>query len=155
MILDTLSQSALYTHFGDTALGARIRLAFDYLRAFSPDVADGRYDLDGDAVFALVQSYSTVEAPQKKFESHRQYLDIQYVADGIERVQYNPVDSLVAVTPYMPEKDCTHYQDSDEATDLIMRHGSFAIFFPNDGHKPGCSVEAPVLIKKVVIKVVA
>lgn len=155
MILDTLSQSASYAHLGDPALDARVRLAFAYLRAFSPDVADGRYDLDGDAVFALVQSYSTVEAAQKQFESHSQYLDIQYVAEGIERIQYAPVDSLVVVTPYVREKDCLHYRDSDQATDLIMSPGSFAIFFPNDGHKPGCSVEAPVRIKKVVIKVLA
>ena len=153
MILDTLAQSALYTHLGDIALTARMRLAFDYLKAFSPDVADGRYDVNGDAVFALVQSYATVDATQKKLESHRQYLDIQYVAEGLERIQHVPVDALVAATSYVPEKDCTHYRDSNRTTDLILGAGSFAIFFPNDGHKPGCSVDGPVRVKKVVMKV--
>ena len=28
-----------------------------WLEAFTPDRADGRYEIEGDAVFALVQSY--------------------------------------------------------------------------------------------------
>lgn len=148
MILDTLPQCHLYAD-----LGARIRRGFEYLQSFSPGVADGRYELDGDAVFALVQSHPTAPAKGKKFESHQQYLDIQYVAEGIERIQYAPVASLVVDLPYVAEKDCALYRDPDHVTDLILQPGLFAIFYPADGHKPGCCVEAPMRVKKVVVKV--
>lgn len=148
MILDTVAQSRLYA-----PLGAQISRALEYLETFSPAVADGRYDLDGDAVFALVQSYSTAPATEEMFESHQRHLDIHYIAEGIEKIQYAPVDSLVIEKPYVAEKDCAKYRDPVYSSDLILKAGSFAIFYPNDGHKPRCSVVAPIWVKKVVIKV--
>src|SRR5688572_29530345 len=65
MILDTLSQSASYQQ-----LGPRFAAGLKWLGEFSPATADGRYDIDGDDVFALVQSYDTVPSTEKKYESH-------------------------------------------------------------------------------------
>jgi biofilm protein TabA len=96
-----------------------------FLRQFSPETKDGRYDLGGDDLFALVQSYSTDLPAQKGFESHRTYIDIQFIV----------------------------YKDSKMATALSLRAGDLAVFFPEDGHKPGCVLGEPGFIKKVVLKV--
>ena len=51
MILDRLENAGLYR-----PLGAKIALALDYLgRTDFSQVADGRYELDGDEVFSVVQ----------------------------------------------------------------------------------------------------
>ena len=64
MILDLLSQAPRYA-----GLGPRISIGLDWLARFDPHTADGRYDLDDDNVYALVQSYDTVPPAEKKFES--------------------------------------------------------------------------------------
>ncbi len=147
MILDLLPQASRYT-----GLGPRIALGLDWLARFDPSTADGRYDLAGDDVFALVQSYATVPATEKKFESHRMYLDIQYIAAGTETIFYAPTSTLVPATEYDATKDFLLYAEPSAATPLRLSPGSFALFYPADGHKPGCLSGAPGPIKKVVIK---
>ena len=148
MILDTLSQSAPYQ-----LLGPRFAAGLNWLAEFSPATDAGRYDIDGADVFALVQSYDTVAATEKQYESHRVYADIQYVAEGLELIYYAPVAGLRPTMAYDEVKDCILYSDSAIATPLVLSPGSFAIFYAQDGHKPGCFHEASDRIKKVVIKV--
>lgn len=148
MILDTLSQSALYRQ-----LGPRFAAGLNWLEKFSDATADGRYDIDGDDVFALVQSYDTLPAAEKKYESHRVYADIQYMARGTELIYYAPIAGLQPVTAYDEVKDFMLYADPAAATPLLLERGSFAIFYAQDGHKPGCVHRAAERIKKVVVKV--
>ncbi|MBI4027569.1 MAG: YhcH/YjgK/YiaL family protein [Verrucomicrobia bacterium] len=148
MIFDTLEHSALYEH-----LGAGFARGFRYLQAFKPDTPDGRYELDGANVFALVQGYATTPAAGKKFESHRTYIDLQYVADGEELIQYAPIAALTVDTPYVAKDDYLLYRDFAPATSLIFAPRHFALFYPNDGHKPCCCVTAPVKVRKVVVKI--
>ena len=43
-------------------------------------------------------------------------------------------------------------QIADEQA-MVLKPGKFVIFMPGEPHKPGCVVQAPMDIKKVVIKV--
>lgn len=148
MLLD--QRQALHNY---RALGDRFARAFDFVRRFDPATPDGRLDLEGDAVFALVQSYETAPADRKQFESHRLYADVQWLAVGREIIQYAPVATLVAATPYDAPKDCLLYSDPLSATDLRLSPDSVAVFWPQDGHKPGCADGAPAPVRKVVVKV--
>lgn len=152
MILDILPNC-----FAFYGIGQRFAASMTWLTQFTPDMADGRYDLDGDNIFALVQSYRTVAPGEKRFESHRNYADIQFVARGQERIFYAPVKQLPGVVRrYNPKSDSVLHKDparATSATSLGLGPGSFAIFFPGDGHKPGCINGAVSRIKKVVIKV--
>lgn len=147
MILDTLSQSASYQQ-----LGPRFAAGLKWLEEFSSATADGRYDIDGDNVFALVQSYDTVPPADKKYESHRVYADIQYIVEGSEVIYYAPTAGLVPTMAYDATKDCSLYADPAAATPLFMAAGRFAIFYAQDGHKPGCVHNMASRIKKVVVK---
>ena len=148
MILDTLDRASHYS-----PLGPNIVRGLSWLAGFRPDLPDGRYPIEGDAVYALVQSYGTAAPEEKKFESHRRYLDIQYIASGTEVIQYAPVGTLVPATAYDTAKDYLLYADPKHSTPLLLTPGSFAIFYPQDGHKPGCVAGSPSQIKKVVIKI--
>jgi len=46
----------------------------------------GRYEIDGDDLFLLVQHYDSVPAENKKWETHRRYIDIQYIESGCESI---------------------------------------------------------------------
>lgn len=148
MILDTLPTTAACR-----SLGPRFAKGLGWLAAFTPEMSDGRYDIDGDDLYALVQSYDTVPAVEKKYESHRQYVDIQYVATGTEVIHYAPVSGLQPVTDYNVQNDFLLYADPTAATPLHLAPGCVAIFYPHDGHKPGCVNGAAARIKKVVVKV--
>lgn len=148
MILDTLASAPIHRH-----LGAGFTAAFDWLTRFTPEIPDGRYPIEGDRVFALVQSYETVPATEKKYETHRIYADVQYVAGGTEVVHYAPASGLRPVTDYDVQQDYQLFADPTAATPLHLAPGTFAVFHPHDGHKPGCINGAPCRMKKVVVKV--
>lgn len=148
MISDLLSFSKLY-------LPAHPRLAagFDFLHKLPADIADGRYDIDGDRLFALVQSYGTTPAATRKLEHHRKYADIQFLFAGEEIIEHAPLDGLPVDTPYTAEKDYGLVKDPAVRSSVILRPGTWAIFFPQDAHKPGCALGAPGPVRKVVVKV--
>jgi YhcH/YjgK/YiaL family protein len=148
MIFDTIENHSFYR-----TLSSRIERGLAWLAAYEPGTADGRYDLEGDKLFALVQSYETVPAAQKKYEAHRSYADIQYIVTGSEIIRYTPVDGLEAETTYDAMKDFQLYHDPAQDLALPLRAGHFVLFFPHDAHKPGCLIEGPCPVKKVVIKV--
>jgi biofilm protein TabA len=150
MILDRLEHAHLYR-----PLGVEIARALDYLRQTDLcKLADGRYELDGDRLFALVQRYRPKAASEALWEAHRRYVDVQYVAAGRERMGYTLLRSDLAVSrPYDPERDIIFY---DTDGDLVeVPEGSFAVFMPHDIHAPGLTLEPPETVKevcKVVVK---
>ena len=148
MILDSLTRAAAYR-----ALGPRIAAGLDYLAKFDPETPVGRQLIDGEDLFAMVQRYDTAPGTEKRFESHLRYIDIQYIVSGRERMLHAPADSLVVDTPYNDEKDVAFYYDPDQSSSFLVLPGNFAIFFPADGHKPGCMAGGRDAVAKVVVKV--
>ena len=135
MILDRLENTGIYH-----PLGPRLKLAFDYLcRTDFSRMSDGRYPVDGDDVFAMVQRYRPKPANAAMWEAHRQYTDVQYVVEGTERIGYAPLAAdLTVCQPYDPAKDIVFYNTQGIFLDVAA--GSFAVFGPNDLHAPGWRV---------------
>ncbi|HYH80220.1 MAG TPA: YhcH/YjgK/YiaL family protein [Longimicrobium sp.] len=148
MILTTLAEAETYA-----SLGAGIAAGVAWLRAFDAAMPDGRHDIDGDDVFALVSTYDTGPATEKRFESHRVYLDLQYVAGGAERILHTPTAGLTVETPYDEVRDIVFYAEPKISSSLLMRAGDLAFFHPGDAHKPGCMAGGRDAVKKVVVKV--
>ena len=147
MIFDHLDNAFLYL-----GLGERFAAAFAYLRAFTPDITDGKHLVDGENVFAAVQTYETAPAAVKKWESHLLYADVQYLHAGEELIYHRDVSTLTVKAAYNPEKEYLTYEGPEDQG-LVMRAGNFAVFWPHDGHKPSCALGAPVQVRKVVMKV--
>jgi YhcH/YjgK/YiaL family protein len=148
MILTTLHQADPLS-----ALQPGIAAGLRWLRAFDPSAADGRHEIDGDDVFALVSSYDTGPATEKRFETHRVYIDLQYVASGTERILHTPADGLAIEIPYDAAKDIAFYAEPTASSSLLLRAGDLAIFHPADAHKPGCMAGGRHAVRKVVVKV--
>ena len=143
------------TRGGTDALGADVALAFDYLRRtdFS-QLPEGRYELDGDRVYAMVQRYQPKPLAEALWEAHRRYLDVQYLVEGSERMGCAPLcDGLPVQQDYDPQKDAALYHADGEF--FVIHAGSFAIFTPHDVHVPGLAVDGPDVsgrVCKVVVK---
>jgi YhcH/YjgK/YiaL family protein len=147
MIIDKLSNAHLYSNLGD-----RINKAFNYLKTTDFSKAElGRYDIDGDNIFALVNEYNTKEETEGKLEAHKNYSDVQFVANGKELMGYVPLENQKVTTPYNEKNDITFYEGDKSFT--LVEGGMFVIFFPTDVHMPGIKVDKSEYVKKVVIKV--
>jgi YhcH/YjgK/YiaL family protein len=101
----------------------------------------------------LVQTFTTKPLAQGTFESHRRYIDIQFIQAGAETMLWAPLASLQVTQPYSAEKDVAFYAMPARTTPINLHAGEFTIFFPEDGHAPGIESGNPSVVRKVVIKV--
>ena len=115
----------------------------------------GSYPLQGDAIFMNVMQFSTQPAEQKKAELHAQYIDIQLLLAGEERILYGAPGSALQCDEWHVEDDYQLCAVISGEQVVTLTAGMFAIFMPGEPHKPGCVVRAAQEIKKVVIKVSA
>ncbi|MFH1052900.1 MAG: YhcH/YjgK/YiaL family protein [Candidatus Woesearchaeota archaeon] len=58
----------------------RMLAGFDFLTRIWPKIKDGVYPLDGSRVFCNVQTYNTKDMKEAIFETHKKYIDIQYIS---------------------------------------------------------------------------
>jgi YhcH/YjgK/YiaL family protein len=146
MILDFLANGATYF-----ALGGPFERALRYISETDfTRVGAGRYELDGDRVFALVSEYESMPVEQGTWEAHRRHIDVQYVASGEEQVGYANIASLT-VMPYDEDRDLLRASGDGER--LLLRPDRFVILFPQDVHMPGLAVTTPAPVRKVVVKI--
>ena len=147
MVYDNIKHASSYY-----SLGERISKALQYLEQtdFS-NVEPGKYEIDGDNVFAIVQLNNTKPTSACKWESHKKYIDIQFIVAGQEKMGFSESAKVFVVEGYNKNKDCTIYKGNGNF--LIANEGHFALFFPADVHMPGMAINIPKEIKKVVMKV--
>lgn len=147
MIVDKLSNYSLYA-----GLCARIEAAFKYLVASDlKSLEPGKYVLEGENVFAVVQEYDTKPVLEGKLEAHRRYIDIQYMVSGEEQMGYSHIGALTESEPYTKERDVQFFQGKSSM--VLVEQGMFALFFPEDAHMPGIMIDERKSVKKVVVKV--
>jgi YhcH/YjgK/YiaL family protein len=148
MILDVLENRERY---GGVSPG--IERAFDYLATTDfTSLEDGRHRISADEIYAIVNSYDTEPAGERRFEAHRKYLDVQYILSGREFIYWSPAGELRAETSYSEDEDIMFLCGEAQGR-LLLTPGAFALFYPEDAHKPNCAVHRPEPVRKVVIKV--
>lgn len=141
---------------GQIPASARLQKALEYLlEARAQNLAVGRYEIDGESLYALVQAYDTLPVDEKsKYEAHRKYIDVQYIAEGIEVMGWTHLSNMAITQEYQPEKDAALGVCSPDAATLVkVAAGQAAIFFPEDAHAPKLAATSPAPVKKIVVKV--
>lgn len=136
-------------------LPAVINTALDYLRtADFSQMAPGKYPLDGENLFALVQDPLTQPWDSGLPEFHARYIDIQYLFAGEEVIGFSPANpALDKITDQLAERDIAFVAQQPNETRLVLTPGMFAIFFPGELHRPCRALQAGRQIKKVVMKI--
>lgn len=149
MIVDTLKNHSLYP------FGPAWEHAFAFLEGLAPDTPEGRYTIDGDAIFAIVMSYETSAPEAGVFESHRDYVDIQTVLAGGEGFECAFADTLEVETPYDASRDAAFYRRKVPGQSRVdVFPGTFVMLFPHDAHMAALMIGGRAeRIKKVVVKV--
>jgi len=131
--------------------------ALDFLRRpGTASLPDGKYEIDGERVFAMVQRYETLAQAAPKFEAHRKYIDVQFMAAGAEIIGCAPLEKLAVTEIYDGEKDvCFGAVPAGEWTPLRLERGELAVLWPEDAHAPRLAAGAPAPVTKIVVKVAA
>jgi len=147
MIIDKIENATIYKN-----LGERIKKSFDYITQTDlKNLASGKYEIDGENIFALISEYKTKPESEGKLEAHRKYIDVQYVIDGEELMGYAPLNGQEILDPYKEENDIVFFKGDKSFTKVSA--GMFAVFFPEDVHMPGIASGKSSSVKKLVIKV--
>lgn len=147
MILDILAAAERYT-----GVHPGFRKAFDFLnQADVEDMADGRVDVDGERMYAIVMSAEGLGRDAARLETHRRYIDIQYVVKGSDVMGWRSAAEPLQGTGYDAAKDIEFHRAAP-ACWFEVPAGHFAVFLPEDAHAPLAGTGA---IRKVVVKVLA
>lgn len=135
------------------ALGFDAQAVFAFIqRAEKEQLPAGRYELDDERLFAMIQEYETKERECCFYEAHKLYGDIQYMALGTEVIYGAHVDGLKVVENRMPGEDIVFYDRAFEEETITLKAGMFAVFLPQDAHMPCCQYKKQERVRKIVIK---
>jgi len=117
----------------------------------------GRIELEGDSLFINIEENDMAPRDDRRPEAHKRYLDIQLVLTGEESIGV-AVDSRDenidgVLEEYSEERDIVFYSNVKRENMIDLFPGDFAIFFPEDIHRPRCSVGgASGRAKKAIVK---
>lgn len=123
-----------------------------YLKGASPDLACGVHEIN-PRVKAIVSEYETKAVNENGYEAHKKFIDIQYLLQGNEKNCCLPIEKLKKTRPYKEEIEAAFYKADICTQEVFLGDGYFAIYYPQDGHMPGLSVDGLEKVKKVVVKV--
>lgn len=148
MIIDSIKNCEIYF-----PLGKRVEQALKFIldTDFSNHIA-GKYEIDDNRLFFLVVEYKTKEINDCLMESHKKYIDIQFMYNGNERVGHTTLANQTITKEYDLESDYVLYKPGDISL-LKLEKNDFAVFFPDDLHMPGIVYEKPENVKKIVVKI--
>lgn len=145
-------KDALTTTTDYSSVSKRLATGIEFLKTTDLDTLEcGRHEI-AEGVFANVMEYTPVPAKDKQYELHFDYIDIQCVISGEERMQIQNVPEGV----YHDEGgDCALMTLSGPHDCAVLVPGVFCAVFPGEAHKPGVFTHncTPVPVKKIVVKV--
>ena len=146
MIFDTLKNVDNYQGLGRVYDALKFLSETDFSK-----IELGRYELDGDNIFYMVQSYDT--DPDKRIsEAHKKYIDIQYMVEGEEIIGVADISEDKELTEAKEENDVWFYNCKTEP--LVLSAGKYMVLYPNDLHCPGVATNGTAMTcRKVVVKV--
>ncbi|MBD3350703.1 MAG: DUF386 family protein [Candidatus Lokiarchaeota archaeon] len=159
MIADSLSNMETYPIFS----ADKFKVAFDWIKQHTDDTpGTGVHNLDFD-VRIIVETYKPVPIGSKDFETHRRYIDIQYLVEGIEWLFWTKPLNLAVTKPYNEKKDIEFFgcaDPFDKASCIRLENDVFVALWPGDWHMPsiaptldGEQIETVEAVLKFVAKI--
>lgn len=149
MIVDKLENAQSYY-----CLGKKFETAFKWLASQDlKSIAAGKYEIDGTDVHASVLDMDSKTSEAAKWESHKDFADIQFHIDGGERIGYTHLSDTTVIS-HDEAKDFIHLSVKNPQF-IQMTPGSFLVLLPQDAHQPALgAVEGTTNhLKKIVVKV--
>ena len=131
----------------------RVQKEYKGLDNFPLKIGDQLKEKLTDDVHSITLVLGTKKMENCVFEGHEKHIDIHYVLDGEEIIGVTEKKSLVPNMEYNSEGDYTLYKTpNDKFSQVVLKKGDFALFFPEDAHMTCIAVDEPSFVVKCVIK---
>ncbi len=132
-----------------------LQKALDFLRLHGThELPEGKVEIDGQKVYAIVQRYETTDIDRPKFEYHKKYIDVQFIASGQEVIGWAPAESITITEAYDADKDAAFGAvETGKWTPVFLQAGQLAVLYPEDGHAPKLAAGEAAAVMKIVVKV--
>lgn len=133
MILDTISNAGCIE-----ALHPLFPKLFEFLGTHDlTKMKPGRIEIQGDDLFINLSQATLVDEASQKLEVHRQYIDVHFPLDGVEKVGWKPLADVEGESecPFDEAHDFALYAEA-AATYFTARPGEFYVMYPEDAHAP-------------------
>ena len=125
----------------------------DWIKNMPSDLPLGEHVIRSRDMFVNYHEAQLLAREDGNFEAHRRYIDLHYCLAGGEIIEWAPTATLTPTADYDSEKDYQLYAVPPQASVCLMTPGTFAIFFPNEGHMPKVSDGKNEKVRKVVVKI--
>lgn len=114
----------------------------------------GKHPIEGTTMTVSIQDDTNKPLDERKSESHRKYIDFQWVVTGSEGFALLDHETSRPSMEYNPEKDLVRYDyDHWHTRFFTSTPGRFNIFFPGDWHIAKVKLGDDQPFRVVVVKV--
>lgn len=152
MIYGKITDAAQIQYLGNNI--DLLKTAFDFLKGEKKNnLQKGKFFIEGTELFGYYSEYKTHVADNQVWESHRKYLDIQFLVSGLEVIKCSSIQKLSITEEYSFDTDAVLGICDVVDNEFKMEEGSFLILFPEEAHLPGITYETESSNKKIVIKI--
>jgi biofilm protein TabA len=147
MIFDDIRNVGVYSHGS-----ALLRDSIDFILNNKFSYKNPQtFEIGKEGIYAIPQEYTLKKMENRSIESHRKYIDIQMMIEGMEYLGYADKSTL-DFSGYDEEHDTERLTGT--LAFLPFRKDCFAVLFPQDAHMPGVQGQnSTTTVKKIVIKV--
>ncbi|MGO4374120.1 YhcH/YjgK/YiaL family protein [Paenibacillus sp. MCAF20] len=150
MIMGSLASNKEHVAGGYAVIAEALELLKQTVESGEP--LDGRVTFKEDLFYVNFMAFESKTREEQVAEKHEQFIDIHYLIEGSEQIGWSPLREGVLPTQAYDEKsDYALYAPQPDEVVLAMQPGMFAVFFPDDIHRPGMGDGSP--IKKAVVKI--
>ena len=148
MFADRIENLKLYIPYNE-----KIKVVCDYLAKTDIHALEvGKYEV-GEGVRVVVNAFTPKTREAARWETHKKYIDLQYLIEGDESMGYLPVEEVEAAE-YDAEKDVSHPVPKAGASvsEIALTTGCFAFLEPRDAHRPSVKLHTDAS-KKLIFKI--
>ena len=151
MILGLLSE---FSNQKPVLPAAIVRALEGFLAQDIASKGPGRYELEGDQMFCLVQDAMPRTVAESQSEAHHRYADIQIPVGASERFGFSlPQAGLAPCDDRLEARDLAFYPTPANEFFMDVEPGAYVIFLPTELHRPCIVISDKTEFRKVVIKV--
>lgn len=132
-----------------------LRKAIEYLQKTDFEkIKNGKHFLEGEKMFVILDEYKTISRDYKKAEMHRKFIDVQFIISGEESMGFDfETENDQPSENYSPEKDVALYDKINKENYFTVQKNMYIVFYPGEIHRPGCSLEGEVNVRKAIVKI--
>lgn len=134
-------------------INKRVDVAVNYIQKLDKSSLKAGKVVVNDSFYYTVQEYDTKPVDECRLESHRKYIDIQWIVGGEEMIAVSDTASLVSEMEYNEESDITFWKPRIDMMKVVLNKGAYIVFYPHHAHMGCINTNAKHHVKKIVGKV--